>query len=551
MAGRPGTIASLVAGSPDLRRVVLAFAAFNLADWGRWLAILIYAYDRGGAAAAGAVSIAQLLPAAVLAPFTASLGDRMPRSLVLRAAYAVQGTLMVATGLAIAAGAAPLVVYATAILGGIAVTLTRPAHYSILPSLAQTTEELTAANAASTSMENIGILLGQLLSGIVIQLAGSGVALLGAAGVVGLGLLAVVGVRPIEVEPGPGSGGSGSVGRARVRSIVTELVAGFAALARSGGPRTIVLLLGAGAAIWGALDVLVVVLALGVLQSGEGSVGIFNAAIGIGGLAGGAIALGFARRRRLAMPFAAGLLVWSLPIAALGILSGPLAALVALGIAGIGRSVMEVAGQSLLQRSAHDETLSRVMGVLEAAYLGAFGLGAVAAPGLLALVGVQPTYLIVGLSMPVLAILLSRPLRAVDRDAAVPARELELIRGVPMLAVLSPATQERLARRLVEVAVPADAWVMREGEAGEVFQIIDSGEVEVSVAGRTLRRLGPGGSFGEIALLRQQPRSASVRTLTAVRLYSLERAPFLSAVTGLRESQVLAAGVVADRLATG
>ncbi len=551
MGGRLRAIASLVAGRPDLRRVVLAFVAFNLADWARWLAILIYAYDRGGAPAAGLVSIAQLLPAALVAPFTASLGDRFPRSRVLVAAYGTQGSLMLATGVAIAAGAAPLVVYGTAILGGIAVTLARPAHYSLLPSLAQTTEELTAANAASTTMENVGILLGQLLSGIVIQVAGSSVALYGAAAVAGLGLLAVLGVRPVAVAPLPARGATSPIGMARARSVVTDLVAGFTSLARSRGPRTIVVLLGAEAAIWGALDVLVVVLALSVLHSGEGSVGIFNAAIGIGGLAGGAIALSLARRRRLAMPFAAGLLVWSLPIAALGVLDGPGVVFLALAIAGVGRAVLTVAGQTLLQRSAHDETLSRVVGVLEAVYLGAFGLGALLVPGLLALLGTRPTYAVVGLSLPLLAGLLWRWLGSIDRDAAVPPRELELIRGVPMLAVLSPATQERLARRLIPEVFPAGARIIREGGAGDQFYVVDSGEVEVTVGGRELRRLGAGGSFGEIALLRDSPRTASVRAVTLVQLFGLERVPFLSAVTGLPESRLVAAGVVAERLAAG
>src|SRR5258706_12486984 len=162
MGGRLRAIASLVAGRPDLRRVVLAFVAFNLADWARWLAILIYAYDRGGAPAAGLVSIAQLLPAALVAPFTASLGDRFPRSRVLVAAYGTQGSLMLATGVAIAAGAAPLVVYGAAILGGMAGTLARPAHYSLPPSLAPTAEELTAPNPPPPTRADPRIRLGPL-----------------------------------------------------------------------------------------------------------------------------------------------------------------------------------------------------------------------------------------------------------------------------------------------------------------------------------------------------------------------------------------------------
>ncbi|HKB27968.1 MAG TPA: cyclic nucleotide-binding domain-containing protein, partial [Candidatus Limnocylindrales bacterium] len=209
------------------------------------------------------------------------------------------------------------------------------------------------------------------------------------------------------------------------------------------------------------------------------------------------------------------------------------------------------AGQSLLQRTADDETLSRLLGVLEAAYLGAFGLGALAAPGLLALVGTRPAFAVLGLWLPLVTIVLWRSLSSIDRDAAVPGRELQLICGVPMLAILSPAAQERLSRRMVRESVAADAWVIREGEPGTRFYVVDSGEAEVTVEGRELRRLGAGGSFGEIALLRDSPRTASVRAVTALELFSLERTPFLSAVTRLPESRLAAARVVEERLAAG
>ena len=547
----------LVMSNPRLRRVVLAFAAFNLADWARWLSVLIFAFTRGGAAEAGAVSLLQLLPAAFVAPFAASLGDRFRRDRVLVGSYVAQATFMVATGLVILAdGPAPLV-YALAVLGACSITITRPAHGALLPWLSRTPAELTAANAVSGTMEGLGILAGQAAAGLILQFTNPGLSLLTSAAVATIAALLAFSVK-VERAPGrPSPSLVADVTRAPAPdsplppALWRELTEGFRAVLQVPGPRTIVSLLGLAAFVWGALDVLIVVLVFDLLHVGAGAAGILNALAGAGGLAGAAIALSLAGRIRLAVPFVIGLLAWGLPLAVAGLLPMPLVVGGLLLLAGAGRTVMDVVGRTLLQRSAPDEVLTRVFGVVEGMFMGAFGLGSITTPVLLGLVGPQGSFVIVGLLLPLGALVAWRSLVNIDRAASVPVRELALLRGIPMFEHLAPNVLERLAGHLEPVTMPAGALVIQKGDRGDRMFVLDSGEVEVTVADYVVRRQGPGTEFGEIALLRDVPRTATVRAVTDVSLLALRADVFLSAVTGQVESRQAADAIVEERLAQG
>ncbi len=545
----------LVMSNPRLRRVVIAFAAFNLADWARWLSVLIFAFERGGVAEAGAVSLLQLLPAALVAPFAASLGDRFRRDRVLVASYVAQASFMVATAVAILNQAPSPVIYALAVGGACAITITRPAHGALLPWLARTPAELTAANAVSGTTEGLGILAGQATAGVILQLTNPAVAILAAACVATLAALLTASVK----MEGP-RGGLNPPGVAAARpvsdpsqaaasrpALLHELTGGFRAVLDLRGPRTIVFLLGLAAFVWGALDVLIVVLVFDLLHVGASVAGILNALAGAGGLVGAAMALSLAGRIRLAMPFVVGLLAWGLPLAVVGLLPLPLVVGGLVLLAGAGRTIMDVVGRTLLQRSTPDAVLTRVFGVVEGIFMGAFGLGSVATPVLLGLVGLHGTFVIVGLLVPLGALVAWRSLVAIDRSAAVPVRELALLRGIPMFALLTPTVLERLAGHLEPVRYTAGTVVIQEGESGDRMYVLETGEVDVSVGGRHVRTQGSGSEFGEIALLRDVPRTATVRARTDVALLALRAEVFLAAVTGQVASRRAADHIIEER----
>ena len=157
-------IAERILRSRDLRRIFGAFLLFNMAEFGTWVAVLLYAYERTGPASVGIVALVQLVPAALAAPPAAGLGDRFPRHRVLFGGYVVQAVATGLTAAMMAVEAPVVVVYAAAAFAAASVVVARPTQSAMLPSLSQTPEELTAANGAAGVVEGIGVLLGPLLA---------------------------------------------------------------------------------------------------------------------------------------------------------------------------------------------------------------------------------------------------------------------------------------------------------------------------------------------------------------------------------------------------
>jgi MFS family permease len=222
---------------------------------------------------------------------------------------------------------------------------------------------------------------------------------------------------------------------------------------------------------------------------------------------------------------------------------------VLLGLVGIGVTVVDVAAVTLLQRVVPDEVLARVFGVLQTVFVATIGFGAIAAPLLVTWLGARGALIATGALLPTLSVLLWTRLRALDGVGMAPEDTLELLRSLPIFRPLPAPIIEELASKLVAVNTSAGEQVIREGDPGDRFYLIGAGEVNVHSDGRPMATLGPGDYFGEIALLRDVPRTATVEAKTHTRLYALDRDEFLSAVTGHPESAEAADAVVASRLA--
>ncbi len=168
--------------------------------------------------------------------------------------------------------------------------------------------------------------------------------------------------------------------------------------------------------------------------------------------------------------------------------------------------------------------------------------GALAAPLLIALAGTSGAFVFVGLLLPAATLLVLPGLHRADARSEISPADVARLRAVPFLGVLAPLVLERLVREQTERAVDTDTWLVREGELGDAFYVVGSGRVEVTQHGTLLRELGPGDWFGELALLRGVPRTASVRSLSEATLVVLGREAFLRAVTGVTRSAEVAAG---------
>jgi MFS family permease len=520
----------------DLRWLELAWASSIIGSWAYGIAIVVFAFEHGGATAVGLVGLIRWLAGAAVSPFAAVLADRFDRRYVMIASNLARGTLIAGAAVAANTHAPAVVVYLIAGLVNIAATPFRPAQAALTPALARTPEELTAANVVSSTIESVGIFGGPAIGGVVLAASGASTVFVLTACLM-LFSTVLIGVihAPVQERRAP-------------EPVRQELLAGAQAILRTARLRLLVGLFAAQTFVDGMLNVLIVVIALQLLDSGKAGVGFLNSAVGIGGLLGALLAAVLIGRKRMASDFGLGIFIWGLPIALVAVWPNEVFALVLLGIVGIGNTLVDVSGMTLMQRAAPEEVLARVFGVLESVILVTVGLGAIAAPGLLSLLGTRGALIVAGALLPILVIPAWPLLTAIDRSAAVPAHRLELLRSIDLFAPLPPATLEQLASALVEVDVSAGDTVFHTGDPGDLFYAIDGGTIEVLVDDRPPVVLERGDFFGEIALLRDLPRTATVRARTDAKLYALGRDEFIPAVTGYAPSRAAADRVIGKRL---
>jgi hypothetical protein len=222
-------------------------------------------------------------------------------------------------------------------------------------------------------------------------------------------------------------------------------------------------------------------------------------------------------------------------------------AILLLAVVGAANSVEDVAVFTLLQRIVPNEILTRVLGVLWALAMGGVAVGSIATPALVHGIGARAAFLVVGLILPVLTLVTYSRLAEIDQAAA-PAPELDLIERVPIFAPLSIAAKERVAANLVPFSVQAGELVIRAGEVGDRFYIVGDGELDIFAEGlhRTAQQAD---YFGEIALLRDVPRTATVKATVDSQLYALQRDNFLEAVSGVGAAHAAGHAVADERLA--
>ncbi len=522
--------------NPNLRRLQLGFAGSVIGSYSYSIVIAVYAYQHGGVAAVGLVGVLRTIPPALVSPFTATLADRYSRKRVMLVSNLLRTAVTAAiTAVVFVGGPAPLV-YALACLATLIATPFRPAEAALMPALARTPNELTAANISSSTIESMGDFIGPAIGGIVYAVAGAAPAF--GISVVALLWASLMVARLDPDEPPARVEGDGT-------SFRSEASVGFKTIALEPRLRVIVALYSAQTVVAGALGVLVVVTALDLLDVGKAGLGVLNSASGIGGLIGAAAALLLVGRKRLASDFGVGIVLWGLPLLVIGLFPSPIVALLMLGVLGAGNTIVDVAALTLLQRTVSDEVLARVFGVMESLLVATMGLGAILAPLLVSALGVRLALIVTGAFLPISAALLWRKLTEID--APVPERGLELLRGIPFLEPLPAHQIEPLARKLAPLRLPAGTEVFRRGDSGDRFYVVAAGEVEVDT-GAERKTLGRGESFGEIALLRDVPRTATVVARTDVELFSLDRDEFIGTVTGHAPSREAADAVIGARL---
>jgi MFS family permease len=519
--------------------VLAAYVLFILTEYAVWIAMLVFAYTRGGVTIAGLVAVAQLVPAAVVAPVAASLADRRSPVVLLAGGYLTQAAAMAGTAAAVIAGA-PLAAYAAAAVAATAVTTTRPAQSTLLPSVAATPDQLTAANVVVGWLEAAGVAAAGLLAGVLISLAGVGSVFVVCAG---LGLVAaslVAGLRVAALAPAEQC----------APAVLAGVGEGLRLAACQPRLRLMLALLTADAVVVGALDLLVVILAISVLGRSQAWAGYLTFAFGVGAVlaaTGSAVLVG----RRLGGPILGAALMFSGALAALASGAGLAGTVALLALAGASHSLLAVATRTLLQRSVPAQLIGRVFGILEGLMMAGYALGTLLVPALVHLGGSRLALLGVAAVLPLAAVTGGRAVFRLDAGTPVPVVEIALLRSLPLFAELPAPAIEGLAAALTPMQLRAGAVLIRQGDPGDAYYAIAEGELDALQDGRLLRRCGRGEGVGEIALLRAIPRTATVIARTAATVYELNREPFLTAVLGHAPTLRQADRIADARLARG
>jgi MFS family permease len=521
-----------------LRRLQLAWAGSIVGTWAFSIALAVYAYRHGGASAVGLVTLIRWLPAAFTSPFMGILGDRYPRVLVMMASDLLRAAAFAGMTACILLDGPAGIVYALVGATSVISTAFRPAQAALLPALARTPEELTAANVSSSTLESLGFCAGPAIGGVLLAVSNTWVVFAVTAATFVWSALLLAGLLktdepPLIREPRP---------------LVHEAVEGFRTIAHDHRLKLVIGLFSAQTLVNGAMGVLITVSALQLLHIGPGGVGYLNSAVGVGGLIGAVFSLMLVGRKRLAGMFGLAVAGTGAPMIFIAPHPSTAIALVAFALIGVSNIVEDVAGFTILQRTTPGEVLSRVFGIVHSLFFATVAAGAILAPLLVHWIGVRWSLVAVGALLPALSLATRAPLVRLDQEAVDHSRELELLRAIPIFSPLPAPVVEGLAARLEPVNVTAGEEVVRQGDPGDRFYIVASGEVEVSIDGRLQSDLGPGEHFGEIALLRDVPRTATVTARTDAELFALEREDFLGAVTGHSASAEAAEAVVGTRL---
>jgi MFS family permease len=527
----------------NLRRLQLAWTGSVVGHWAYVIAVSVYAYGQDGNKGVGLIWLLRMLPAAFASPFTAMLADRFRRERVMMSSDLVRVVLIAGGAAVVFANGPKALVYAMASVVGVAQTPFRPAQAALVPSLAATPNELTAANVVASTIESVGFFLGPAIAGVLLGVFSTGVVFSMTAGLVLWSAFFVFLVR----SPQGGTADDEAPARA---SILGEALAGFRAIGEDSRLRILVGLITCATLAIGAIEVLLVPLAIQKLGMGRGGVGYLHTGFGVGALVGAMGGLALVGVRRLSVPFVVGVLLFGLPIVLIGAWPVVAVAIICFGLVGVGNTLVDVSGFTLVQRAVPDEVLARVFGVIQFLWFTTTGLGAVVTPALISWLGLRASLVVTGLFCPVMVALLGLRLVRIDAAATAPDEsELRLLRRVPIFAPLPGTTIEHLVARLLPLRFDAGTEIIRQGDPGDRFYLVAEGEVVVSANGQAISVLGPGEYFGEIALLRDVPRTATVKARTPVVLYSLEREDFLAAVTGHAPSAKAAEAIMGARLA--
>jgi CRP-like cAMP-binding protein len=525
-----------------LRPLVAGRVLASVAEWMWYTVATVYAFTLAGVGAVGALGVAAVFPAAVLSPAMGYVIDRFPRERVLAAMLALRFVALTVAAVSAAFFPSVAILVAVAVAEGVASVFVRPTTAALLPSVTRRPQDLVRAHAALGFADNVGILVGPVGGGLMlagttpyIAFATSAVLALGS-------FVTAIRVRVdaadlVQLNPA-----------ASLRHALTEATRGARDVAGR-DVRAIALVTALTFAVSGASEVFVVVLAIDELRWGEAGTGLLMACIAGGGLVAGVV-LGVIGQRRLGPWFVGAGLAMSIALALIGAAPIAVVAIPACIAFGAGCMLVETASLVQVQSLVPSSAGGRVLGTIEGLGYLAIAAGVWATTQMIERWSMRTSLL--GLAAVTMAgtIGLAWALLRADTRVAQSRERIGALDGIALFAPLPNALRERIAAQIEIVDVAADDVIIYQGEYGDSFYVVEAGRLEAFVNGRQVGSLGQNDFFGELALLADTPRTATVRAATECRLWVLPRRAFLTVLTGFAATATAITRVSTERQAT-
>ena len=540
-----------VSGSPALRRVQLAFGGSLFGDAVYFIALTVWAYDAGGIRAVGVWLALRYVVAALVVP----LGSVLARVSAQRAMIGsdlLRCLLVVAAAACLYAGTPPWPIYVLGTVSSVLSNVSLPAQMALMPRLATTPDELTASHSVSSMLEGLAFFAGPAVGAVLLALTDIPTVFLVNAATFVWSALLVAGIQPPpssrQLERRDVLGAEKARSHGRSPGAWAEAIAGVKAIRDDRDLLMVASLVSLQTVVAGALIVFNVMIAIQVLDTNADGVGYLEAVLGLGAIAGGLFAIAHASHDRLAWDLRLGVLLWSLPLVLVAVIPEAFSAFIAMALIGFANAVVYVTYVIILQRRTPEAVQGLVFGAVGGLLVGAMALGSFATPYMIDWLGLRWALALVGVVVVGLVLPWSPRVRRLDGVMAEPDG-LALLRTIGFFQALSPPALDALARQLGERTAAPGEVILRQGETSDRFFVIEAGRVKVVQDGRELREEGPGEFFGEIGLLRDEPRSATVTAVEPTVLRTLDREVFLPVVTGNERASTALEDIVTRRLA--
>ncbi|MGI9387574.1 MAG: cyclic nucleotide-binding domain-containing protein [Methyloligellaceae bacterium] len=510
----------------------------NAALWSWAITVATVAFQQAGAPAVALVLAARLIPGAISAPFATVLASRMPGLLGLIVIALIRAGAISLGALILLSDGPFSLLYVAIVIEGIGSGPMHALHMRMLPLIARKPDELAAANSLTELLRAAGLLIGPILSALVLSVGDASQAML-------LSIILLLATLPLLQKR---EGAIGAVPGTSMTSPFSQLKDG--ALATMGDAKILILVavsLLCGLII-GGIQVFTTAIAIDILRWGPPGPSILLGLFGLGGLLGGLLSLPLAGRKDLSGPLALGLVCIGLACIILGAFAFPAPVITVCVAGGIGLSVLLVMLNALLQRTVALPMQAAVFGLSTFVQLVGVGLGGSVGSAFIHMWGLADAPIIFGLCLIGFGLILWRLVLSIIAKIDFYEREFEIVRQSKLFRMLTVGPSMQVASCLERHMADAGEVLIRQGDRGEDAYLVGTGRVSVIVDGTTIAELGPGDVFGEIALLKDVPRTGTIVSATPTELWKLNRDAFLFAVTGTPDCNQTISSIAQRRL---